>query len=698
MKKIFFVIPIFILWSCSAISVNFEMGEKELLNRNYENAVFYFEKAVKENPKNSLYRVALMRAKYEGSLYHLQRARILKDEGKKEEAIKEYKRAIELDPTNVGLIKEFENYQKEESKKEPPKKIEHPFKIITKEDKIIQLKFQNTSIRSIFQSVGKFFGINVLFDPQFQDSIISIELEDMSVEQALSSLCSVSRNFWTVVNPKTVIIAPDNIVKRRQYEIQGVKTFYLKYADAEQLRQVLATVGRTPRIAVDKASNSITVKGTSFDLEAFENLISKIDKPAGEVILDVEIMEVNRSKLLQYGIDLSPYAVSTRINPSKLKEGYISWPDLKSLPSEDIFLSVPTPLINFLHSDSSTRIIAQPRLRGVDSKKISFNIGEKIPVPITTFTPIAAGGVAQQPVTSFEYKDVGIGLEITPKVHSKEEVSLELKLAITSLAGYGYANLPILGNRQIENYIRLKVGETTLLAGLLREDERRSLRGIAGLRDIPIIGDLFSTDERTISQTDIILTITPHIIKSLPIDVKDLEPFWTGPEEGGMMPGMIPIEREIMEKPSIEALEEVPPSENIISIVPSSIFSPVNTEVALEVFLSSSTQISNLSFQIRVDPSVLRVKDVSPGGEIISGTKPPSFLKDINNSSGIITIGITSTDPIKGIPSGTIINFTIQTLKEGSSEIKIEGIGATDLRGKPVQFSSSSSYIKIGRD
>ncbi len=697
MKKIISLISIIILWSCATLSVNYEKGESELLNRNYEKAVFYFEKAVKENPRESLYRVALMRAKYEGSLYHLQKARILRNEGKKEEAIEEYKKAIEFDPSNVGLTKELEIYQKEEPKKETPKKTEQPVKLTTKEEKI-KFKFQNTLLRSIFQSVGKFFGINILFDPQFQDSVLSIELEDMTIEQALSSLCSVTKNFWTVINPKTVVIAPDNLVKRRQYEIQGIKTFYLKYADAEQLRQVLATVGRTPRIAVDKTSNSITVRGTYFDLEAFENLISKIDKPGGEVVLDVEIMEVNRSKLLQYGIDLSPYAISTKINPKKLKDGYISWPDLKSLPSEDIFLSIPTPLINFLHSDSSTKVIAQPRLRGVDSKKINFNIGEKIPVPITTFTPIAAGGIAQQPVTSFEYKDVGIGLEITPKVHSKDEVSLELKLSITSLSGYGYANLPILGNRQIENNIRLKAGETTLLAGLLREDERKSLKGIAGLRNIPIIGDLFSADERTISQTDIILTITPHIIKALPIEPKDLEPFWTGTEEGGMMPGIIPAEREMMEKPGMEIIEEAPSSENVLSIVPSSIFSPPNTDVPLEVFLSSSIQISNLSFQIRFDSSIVRVKDVNPGGGILSGAKPLSFLKDINNNSGIITIGITSTEPMKGIPSGTIINFTFQTLKEGGSEILLEGIGATDLRGKPIQFNSSSSYIKIGRD
>lgn len=697
MKNIIIPILAILLWSCATISVNYEKGENELLNRNYEKAIFYFEKALKENPKSSLYRVALMRARYEGALYHLQKARVLRSEGKREEAIEEYKKALKFDPENTGLAKELENYQKEEPKKEAPKKIEQPVKLSTKEEKI-RFKFQNTSLRSIFQSVGKFFGINVLFDPQFQDSILSIELEDMNIEQALSSLCSVSKNFWTVVNPKTVIIAPDNLVKRRQYEIQGIKTFYLKYADAEQLRQILATVGRTPRIAVDKTSNSITVRGTFFDLEALENLISKIDKPAGEVVLDIEIMEVNRSKLLQYGIDLSPYAISSKINPSKMKEGYISWPDLKSLPSEDIFLSIPTPLINFLHSDSSTRIIAQPRLRGVDSKKINFNIGEKIPVPITTFTPIAAGGIAQQPVTSFEYKDVGIGLEITPKVHSKDEVSLELKLSITSLSGYGYANLPILGNRQIENTIRLKTGETTLLAGLLREDERKSLKGIAGLKNIPIIGDLFSADERTISQTDIILTITPHIIKTLPIDAKDLEPFWTGTEEGGMMPGMLPPEREMMEKPGMEMIEEAPSSESVLSIVPSSIFSPPNTEVALEVFLSTSAQISNLSFQIRFDPSVVKIKDLNPGGVILSGAKPPSFLKDINNSTGIATIGITSTEPLRGIPSGTIITFTLQTLKEGSSEISLEGIGATDMKGKPVQFNSSSSYIRIGKD
>ncbi|MGQ9619286.1 MAG: secretin N-terminal domain-containing protein [Candidatus Aminicenantia bacterium] len=699
MKKLVILLPLIVLWSCATISVNFDNGERELLNGNYEKAVSYFEKAVRENPKNPLYRVALMRAKYEGALHHLGKARKFRNEEKKEEALKEYKIALSFDPTNTALMTEMESYQKEESKKEaPPKKYEYPVKLSVTDEKI-KMKFQNSSLRSIFQGIGKFYGINILFDPQFQDTVLSIDLEDMNLEQALSSVCSITRNFWTVINPKTVVIVPDTLIKRRQYEIQAIRTFYLKYADAEQLRQILATVGRTPRIAIDKASNSITVKGTSYDLQAIEDVIEKIDKPGGEVILDVEIMEVNRTKLLQYGIDLSPYAISTRLNPKKFEEGLISWPDLKSLPSEDIFLSIPTPLINFLHSDSSTRIIAQPRLRGVDSKKINFNIGEKIPVPITTFTPIAAGGIAQQPVTSFEYKDVGIGVEITPKIHSKDEVSLELKLAITSLSGYGYANLPILGNRLIENVIRLKHGETTLLAGLLRDDERKALRGIAGLKNIPLIGDLFSADERTISQTDIILTITPHIIKSLPIDEKDLEPLWTGPEEGGLMPGILPAEREIEERTAIEIAPESPSSENTLSIVPSSIFSPPNSEIAFEVFISSSTEISSLSFQIRFDPSVVRAKDVNPGGSVISGAKPPSFLKDINNGAGVITIGLTSVEPSKGIiKTGTLLNVSFQVLKEGSCDILIEGIGATDVKGRPVQFSASSTFVKIGRD
>ena len=200
--------------------------------------------------------------------------------------------------------------------------------------------------------------------------------------------------------------------------------------------------------------------------------------------------------------------------------------DIARLSGSDLFVSNPMSLfINMLATDRNTRILANPSLRTSDGIAAEAHFGERVPVPVTTFTPIAAGGVAQQPITSFNYEDIGVNINILPRIHHNEEVSLELVVEISNISGTGFGDLPQFGSREISTTLRLRDGETNILAGLIRDDERETLDGIPGLNRVPVLGRLFGRTRTESQETDIILTLRPHIIRVLDLEEQDLLPF-----------------------------------------------------------------------------------------------------------------------------------------------------------------------------
>src|SRR5204863_5195077 len=266
-------------------------------------------------------------------------------------------------------------------------------------------------------------------------------------------------------------------------------------------------------------------------------VISAIDKARPEVIIDVELLEVDRTKLLEYGLQIasSGTAATTGAGISGsagLDQGannVITLQKLTNLTQADVlFANLPTLYYRLLKTDAHSRTLANPQLRTSDGSPAKAAFGEQVPVPQTTFAPIATGGTPQQPITSFAYQNIGVNIDITPRTHHDDDVSLALTIAVTSISGSGFGGLPTFGNREIKTVIRLRDGETNMLAGLIRDDERQSLDGIPGLSDIPLVGRLFAHNQKTTDQTDIILTLTPHIIRVLDLTEADLRPFRVG--------------------------------------------------------------------------------------------------------------------------------------------------------------------------
>ncbi len=713
MKKIAILTVIALsFWHCTMLSRSYRLGNEAAINKDWDKAIEYYERALLEDPDNYVYRLALFRTRISASYVHLNEARKLASQGKKEEALAEYEKALSYNPGDRFIAGEAKSLREEEVKEERPKeiKLKPPVELKVSKEKI-QLRFTDAPLRSIFQGLGKHAQVNVIFDEQFRDIPYSINLADMNFEQALDSLCLASKNFFRIIDERTIVVAPDLPAKRIQYELNAIKTFYLSNINAQEIQaaltQILRTQYKAPTIFVDKNLNSITVKDAPAVVELAAKVLTVWDKPKGEVIIDLEIMEVSRVKLQQLGIDLQQHLVGLRYNESGTAEssGWINLKDLDFSKVENFQITLPTAFLQFLEQDAETRIISQPRLRGIDGEEITYLVGDRIPIPRTTFTPIAAGGISQQPVTSFTYEDVGIDVKITPRIHFEKEVTLELEIKIRSIGGIGYADIPIIATREVKNIIRLRDGETNLLAGLLKEEERKTIKGIPGLKDIPLVGGLFSSTELTISQYDVILTITPYIIRTIPFGEEDLKPLWVGlkgvASSAATTPGR--PEEEAFERRARQRVEQEAVArrreaagQNTISLRPNNVVVPQGRTLRMSLNLTSQQEIANLSVTLNFDAQILSLKEVIQGGFIRRLGENPPFLKSIDNSSGVCIIGFSSTDIGKGIRgTGSIATLVFESKGKGEGSVSVASVSANGPGGEALTFEGGQSRIIV---
>jgi general secretion pathway protein D len=391
------------------------------------------------------------------------------------------------------------------------------------------LVFRDASSRDVFAAIARLGGIGLVFDPQFRDAPVSLDLRNARLEDALNGVAGATRTFFRVTAPQTVIVVPDTPAKRREYEEEIVRTFYLSNADPKETMDMLRLVLDARRLSLLTGTNAIVVKDTPEHIVAASHMLAAIDKAKPEVIIDVQLLEVDRTRLLEYGLQVaSPGSpgINGSVTVAADANQTLTLQMLKNLSASDILLTnLPGLYYRLLKSDANTRILANPQLRASEGSTASARFGDRVPVPVTTFTPIATGGTPQQPIISYNYENIGVNIDITPRTHHDDDVTLQLNVAVTNISGTGYGGLPTFGNREIKTQIRLRDGETNLLAGLIRDDELRTVDGIPGLTNLPGVGRLFSNTTRNAQQTDIVMTLTPHIVRVLDLTESDLRPF-----------------------------------------------------------------------------------------------------------------------------------------------------------------------------
>jgi general secretion pathway protein D len=542
----------------------FARGEEAGRAGDWEAAVGFYRQALDDDPDRPDYKIALERAMLAASAMYVERGRQFEEANQLEEALRAYRKAQEFEPSNRQLAARAAQVERtlrdrveaatprpeiERLRQQAAQRTVEPILSPTNPEPLI-VNFVNTSLRDILNFIGNYTGINVTFDRDFQDRSITLKLEGLSLEQALQQIMIANQLFYRVLNERTIIVAADSTQKRQQYEEQVIRTFFISHADASELNQMLIALVRVagmpiqPQTQFNKTANTITARATAPVMQIIEKVIEANDKPRAEVVVDVQILEVSRERAKSYGLDLGTYSMSLAFSPESAPGDAAKPINLNTVSqgvsTNDFYFSVPSAVIRFLESDSQTKVLAKPNLRGTEGQKLSLNLGEDVPVPSTTFTPLAGGGSNVNPLTSYGYRTIGIIVDMTPRVTYDGDVILEITVENsargqdTNIAGQ---NLPSFFSRKVSTKLRLRDGESNLLAGLLREDERKSLTGFPGVLRLPVVRQLFSSNDQQVRQTDIVMLLTPRIVRTHDLRAQDLSPIYIGTQSNMALSG-----------------------------------------------------------------------------------------------------------------------------------------------------------------
>ena len=511
-----------------------------------------YTRALEERPNDRTLRRDLDRARLRAAQYHQAEGLRLAGLGNHEDALVEYRIAAELDPSNADIQDALREAAERVRMREaalragqteiealiertrflPAEGLELPDEVLPD-----SLVFRDASTRDILTALGLFSDVNVVFDPDFVDQRTSADLRSARLSAALESVTRSTRNFYRVTAPRTVTVIPDTPAKRTEYEEEIVRTFYVSNADLEETVNMLRLVLDLRRLSVVTATGSLSIRDTPERVAAAARLIAAVDKAPPEVVIDVELLEVDRQRLQAYGLQFAS-AGSAGIEGTASVDagGGLFVDELGSLTAADIFVAeLPSLFYRLVKQDRQTHTLANPHIRTTAGETAEAQFGDRVPVPVTQFVPFGGGGLPQQPTTSFNYLDLGVNIGITPYIHHNDEVSLDLLIEVLTSGADGYGGLPTFGNRSIETTIRLRNGETSILAGLIRDDEREVMEGIPGLSDLPIIGRLFARNRLETQETDIIVTLTPRIVRGLELDEADLRAFRFDGDTGGAL-------------------------------------------------------------------------------------------------------------------------------------------------------------------
>ena len=563
----------------------FRKGQEASRNGDWDIAVEEYTKAVQEDPDNAAYKITLERAMQTAAQEHISRARELESKDQLDMALIEYRRAVELDTTNRSAASKVIELEKtirdriEATRPKPPiEKLREQARalgqpVINLKEQLPKLSFNNASLKGILDFIGTSAGINITYEGTYRDVPYTLNLEDVTVEQALQQIMLANNLFYKVVNAKTIMVIPDNTANRSKYEDIVVRVFYISHSDAPEIATIINSMTRIttmpvqPQILPNKTANTITVRATAAVVEIIERIIRANDKPRAEVVIDVQILEVNRRRVKSFGLNLTDYALGLTFSPELAPPNTANQPQNPPSPppfnlntisqgisTSDFYLSVPAAFVRFLATDSQTKLIAKPQLRGAEGVKLTLNLGDEIPLVQTVFGAPVAGGFASIPQSSFTYRNVGINLEMTPRVTYEGDIRLELSVESSSLGpsiSVGGQDAPTISTRKVLTTLRLREGESNLLAGLLRDDQRKQLTGFPGIMRTPILRSLFGSSNDSVEQSDIVMLLTPHVVRTHELTAADLAPIYIGTQNNIGLGGPPPL---------IAPQPEVPPT------------------------------------------------------------------------------------------------------------------------------------------
>jgi general secretion pathway protein D len=532
-----------------------------------------------------------------------------------------------------------------------------------------------------------------------------------------------SKTFWRPVTPNTIFVAADNPAKRRELEQSVLKTFYLgnfsQNTEVQEVVNTLRSVLEIQKVQPLPTQGAIVVRGSPDQVLLAEKLIGDLDRSKPEVIVEVAIMQISRDKKRSLGINpptSASVALQNNINNTSTDTttnnstsgtaNTINLNRIGNLNATDFVVTIPPASLTALFSDSNTKLIQNPSIRSVDGQKASLKIGDRVPVATGSFQP-GIGGVGINPLvnTQFQYLDVGVNIDITPRVHADREVTLKLAMDISAVTGnsnIGGISQPIIGQRKIEHEIRLKDGEVSLLGGIFEDQDIKSLSGIPGLSQIPLLKYLFSETDVEHKQNEIVFVLIPHIVRGpefselnqtaleigtgQAIDLRRTSapvPVSTSPSSQPAAPTTPAVQA-----PSPQAAMQPPaPSAASFAFDPANVVQPSGSTFAVNVMLNGAQNVYSVPLQVSYDPKVLQLVNVSNGGMLSQDGQAVALVHRDDDENGTLQVTATRPPGAGGVSGqGAVITLTFLAKASGQSTLAISRGGARDpgMQALPV--------------
>ena len=731
---------------------DYDAGRKAEAVQDYDTALVHYERALRAEPTNAEYKLRETHTRFEASQYHLEQGEKAIKQNDLQQALGEFQKAQAIDPSNEAAGQELKRTMDLLTAKtaaETPKVNPNPpddtdllaappeLKPLSRDP--INLKMTNDS-RVVFETIAKLAGLSVIFDPDFTSRRISVDLPNVTLEEGLDAVSFESKAFWQPMTNSVILVAPDNAQKRRDLEDEEVRTFYLSNTLTPQdltevvtgLRQLLDL----RRVTQVNSQNAIVVRDTPDKLELASKIIRDIDKAKPEVLIHVQVLTASVNRLRDLGL-LPGQSITLAFNPTCANQpsssssscgtttatangtstaAQIALNNIKNLSTADYSLTLPGATANAILTDNDTKIIQDPEVRVSDGEKATLKVGERVPVATGSFQAgvgvgVGGGAGVVNPLvnTQFTYIDVGVNIEVEPRVHPDGDVSMKVKIEVSeidSTSNIGGINQPVIGQRTVDHDIRLKDGETSMLGGLIERTDTKNVNGIPGLAQLPLIRYLFSDNSVSLAESEVLIIMTPHVIRFPSISAENLRTLAAGTDSNARVyregeatpaapatstgaPSALPSSSQATAQPGAAAAAQ-------LHFDPPDVTLQVGERTTLGLAVSNVNDLYSIPLLIHYDPAVVEVEEVRDGGFLSGGKQEIAIVQRIDEERGEVIVSATRQPNTPGVNgSGTLLGLVVRAKAPGKTALQILQVNARNSQQQTVPLVSGEATIQV---
>lgn len=681
-----------------ALSPSYEEGVVLVGHGNHEEGIAKLEQAVRENPDNARYRVVLVNARTNYVNRLLVAATNERLAGRLNAALALYEKARAIDPSSDRVRQGLEELRRDRRHAEVlttaraafdksdldeafarlrvvlvenplnPQALELKTLIEDKRTRElmaaprleaafrtpVNLEFQDASLRTVFDALSRSTGINYVLDKDIRADLKTTVFARLApLEEAIDLILLTNQLEKKVLNQNTILIYPATAAKLKEYQDLVVKAFYLTSADVKQAQNLLKSMLKIREVFIDEKLKMIVIRDTPEAVRLAEKLVALHDLGEPEVMLELEVLEVRRSRLLELGIQ---WPDQLTLTPLPSSGSTLTLNDLRNLSSSRTRADINSMIINLKKQDGDVNLLANPRIRAKNKEKAKVLIGER--VPVITSNATATGLISQ----NVQYLEVGLKLEIEPDVQLDSEVAMKVALEVSAITREIVTTTGLLtyqvGTRTASTALRLRDGHTQILAGLINDEDRHAANRVPGLGDLPVVGRLFSSQRDDQLKTEIVLSITPRLIRGLTRPELTASEFWSGTETtlrtrpitlGTAAPGGAPLAKvdtaagvpDSIRGPAPAVPRATPATMQALLSWRAPATVKVGQEFKVELVVKSDGPLRGLPMQLSFDPVALEVVSVQEGPFLKQGGEKTSFAHNVDRTNGRVFVGIT---------------------------------------------------------